>query len=245
MIRLTKKNEPLSKEELLPLLLEVKKGSLSARNEIIEHCLKFVVHIANRYSNTEIDSDDLFSIGVIGLTKGIEKYDVEKYGVQPFSTFIGKSIENEILMHFRKDKNKIRPISLEDCVNERHVSNGKDELRVEEILPCKEIESIEAIIRGEELKALHNAIKKLSEREQYIIKSYFGIGKLEELNQNHFYADTFGTNNPTIVQRLIAEKIHTSRSYVSRQISDIIEKLYYELTFNQTKGISKINKLEK
>ena len=113
-----------------------------------------------------------------------------------------------------RDKNKIKPISFEDCVNDICVNNGKDVIKMEDVLPSKEIDTVEAIIRGEEVEALHKAINKLSEREQYIIRKFYGIGKTEELDYNYYFADYFGTNNPTLVQREIAEKINTSRSYI-------------------------------
>lgn len=244
MITLTEKNEPLKKDELEKMLLLVKKGDQEARNIVIERCLRFVIHIVNRYNTSDIDPDDLFSIGVIGLVKGVDTYNVEKYGTKPFSTYIGRTIENEILMQIRRDKNKIRPISFEDCINDVCVNNGKDMLKLETVLQSKEIESIEAIIRGEEVEALHKAINKLSKREQYVIKSYFGIGDTRELNYDTFYGDYFGTNKPTLVQEAIAKKINTSRSYVSRLLADIIKKLYKELTY-EIENNCDINNFEK
>lgn len=229
MIKLTNKNEPLEKEELEELLWQVKKGSLSARNTVIEHCLKFVVHIVNRF-HTDYDPDDLFSIGVIGLTKGVEKYDIEKYGTKPFSTFVGRAIENEILMLLRKRKEIV--ISLGDRINDNQVSSGKDELLLEDILPSEEIDTLDALHRGEEIKALHRAISKLTKKEQYIIKSYFGIGDINNLDPRYFYSQSFGTNEQTLVQRQIGKNLNVSRSFVSRQIKDILEKLYNELSNN-------------
>jgi len=245
MITLTQKNEPLKKDELEKMLWRVKKGDLDARNIVAERCLKFVVHIANRYSKSDIDADDLFSIGAIGLVKGIETYDVEKYGVKPFSTYIGRTIENEILMQFRRDKNKIKPISFEDCVNDICVNNGKDVIKMQDVLPSKEIDTVEAIIRGEEVEALHKAINKLPEREQYIIRKFYGIGKTEELDYNYYFADYFGTNNPTLVQREIAEKINTSRSYISRLLAEAIKKLRKELSNNTEEKNINYNNLKK
>lgn len=232
MITLTEKNEPLDKDELEKMLILSNQGDEKARNIIVERCLKFVAHIVNRYHNSNIEADDLFSIGAIGLVKGVESYDVKKYGTKPFSTYIGRSIENEILMQIRRDKNKIKPISFEDCINDNCVNNGKDLLKIEDVLQSSEIDSIEAISRGEEVERVHKAINKLSKREQYIIRSYFGIGTTEDLDYKYFYADYFGTNNPTLVQKKIAENIGTSRSYISRLLADALKKLHKELKNN-------------
>ena len=230
MISLTEKNEPLEKEELEKMLKLANNGDQQARNIVIETCLKFVVHIASRYQTSDIELDDLFSIGVIGLVKGVDSYKVDKYGIKPFSTYIGRSIENEILMQIRRDKNKIRPLSFEDCINDTCIKNGKTELQLEDVLHSDEINTIDAIIRGEEVEALHKAISKLTKREQFIVKKYFGIGDVKDLSYEYYFDDYFGTNEPTLVQRQIAEHINTSRSYISRLLSNSIKKLYLELT---------------
>ena len=234
MITFTEKNEPLSKEELEKMLLLANQGNEKARNTIIEKCLKFVVHIATRYVSSENELDDLFSIGAIGLVKAVDTYDVAKYGTKPFSTYVGRAIENEILMHLRREKNKIRPISLDEPINEASVNNGKTELIVSDVLQSREIDTIEAIIRGEEVEALHKAISKLSPKEQYIVKNYFGIGEMKDLSYEYYFEDYFGTNNQSLVQRKIAENMNMSRSYVSRILSDVIKKIKNELENNKT-----------
>jgi DNA-directed RNA polymerase specialized sigma subunit len=76
---------------------------LEARNKLIEHNLRLVAHIVKKYSNMERESEDLISIGTIGLIKAIDTYDVSKGN--KLVTYASRCIENELLMLFRKEKN--------------------------------------------------------------------------------------------------------------------------------------------
>ena len=96
--------KPLSKDEeqkQIKLLLE---GNKTARNTLIEHNLRLVSHIAKKYNKT-FDNDDLISIGIIGLIKGIDSYSSDKN--TKLTTYCARCIDNEILMHFRKDRKSV------------------------------------------------------------------------------------------------------------------------------------------
>ena len=89
--------DPLSKEEEEKYVKEMLLGNKDARNKLIEHNLRLVAHIVKKYENKNISSDDLISIGTIGLIKGIDSYNKER-GVK-LTTYAAKCAENEILMH--------------------------------------------------------------------------------------------------------------------------------------------------
>ena len=89
--------EPLSQEEEKIYLQKMKQGDNNARNILIERNLRLVAHIAKKYSSTNIEQDDLISIGSIGLIKGINSFNIEKNF--KLATYIAKCIENEILMY--------------------------------------------------------------------------------------------------------------------------------------------------
>ena len=72
------------------------------RNILIERNLRLVAHIAKKYSSTNINKDDLISIGTIGLIKGINSYNSGK-GVR-LATYVAKCIDNEVLMYLRSAK---------------------------------------------------------------------------------------------------------------------------------------------
>ena len=94
--------EPLSAEEEKLYLERLCTGDEDARNILIEHNLRLVAHVCKKYSNSNVEQDDLISIGTIGLIKGINNFKPEK-GAR-LSTYVSRCIDNEILMHFRATK---------------------------------------------------------------------------------------------------------------------------------------------
>lgn len=94
--------EPLSNEEEKMYLEKMEKGDEEAKNILIERNLRLVAHISKKYSNTNIDQEDLISIGTIGLIKGINSYKINK-GTK-LSTYVSRCIDNEILMYLRATK---------------------------------------------------------------------------------------------------------------------------------------------
>ncbi|TCP65764.1 RNA polymerase sporulation-specific sigma factor [Baia soyae] len=88
--------QPLADQEEERCLKLMAKGDAEARNKLIEHNLRLVAHIVKKFENTGEDSEDLISIGTIGLIKAIESYQVGK-GTK-LATYAARCIENEILM---------------------------------------------------------------------------------------------------------------------------------------------------
>ena len=88
--------QPLSEEEENMYLERMAEGDKHARNRLIEHNLRLVAHIVKKFENTGEDSEDLISIGTIGLIKAIESYKKSK-GTK-LATYAARCIENEILM---------------------------------------------------------------------------------------------------------------------------------------------------
>ena len=97
--------QPLEETELKEYLIKYKNGDLAAKDRIIKHNLIFVKYVVNkRFSNTNYDIDDLRSIGIVGLIKAIDTFDVNKN--IKFTSYASKCIVNEILMFLRKNKNR-------------------------------------------------------------------------------------------------------------------------------------------
>ena len=69
---------PLSREEEDEALELASFGDEIAKNKLIEHNLRLVVFLAKKYENTNVDLEDLVSIGTIGLIKGINTYKMGK-----------------------------------------------------------------------------------------------------------------------------------------------------------------------
>lgn len=94
--------EPLTQEEEKIYLQKLADGDEDAKNILIERNLRLVAHVCKKYSNTNVDQEDLISIGTIGLIKGINSFDVSK-GAR-LSTYVSRCIDNEILMYLRSTK---------------------------------------------------------------------------------------------------------------------------------------------
>ena len=86
--------EPLSSEEEKEYIEKMKSGDEEARNILVERNLRLVAHISKKYSTTNIDQDDLISIGTIGLIKGINSFDSSK-NIR-LATYAARCIENAI-----------------------------------------------------------------------------------------------------------------------------------------------------
>ena len=94
--------EPLSKEEESIYIERWENGDEEARNILIERNLRLVAHVAKKYGWSNVDQDDLISIGTVGLIKGINSYESKK--ATKLSTYVSRCIDNEILMYLRSIK---------------------------------------------------------------------------------------------------------------------------------------------
>ena len=198
--------EPLSKEEEEKYIDLLLKGDKDARDKLIEHNLRLVAHITKKYENTNIDNDDLISIGTIGLIKGIDSYS-KKHGTK-ITTYCAKCIENEILMFFRSNKKNNNTISLDVPIG--YDKEGND-ITILDILKTPKPDYIEDIYIKDNIKLLSKYLNNLSKREKEIIIRRYGL-----------------FNNDEQTQKEIAKDLNISRSYVSRIEKRAITKILRE-----------------
>ena len=180
------------------------KGDEEARNILIERNLRLVAHVSKKYASTNIDQDELISIGTIGLIKGINSFNIEK-GAK-LSTYVSRCIDNEILMHLRATKK----IGAEVYLNEP-IGKDKDDnvVTLEEVLENNERNIEEEVDLKMKIKLLYEKMKSLlRDRERTIIELRFGLDGHKPKTQNE-----------------IASMMGISRSYVSRIETKAIEKL--------------------
>lgn len=90
---------PLSAEQEEICIQAMLRGDRQARETLIEHNLRLVAHIVKKYYASAADTDDLISIGTIGLIKGVSTFKPEK-NVR-LATYISRCIENSILTPMR------------------------------------------------------------------------------------------------------------------------------------------------
>jgi RNA polymerase sporulation-specific sigma factor len=200
--------QPLSPEEEQHYLDLLKKGDEEARNILIERNLRLVAHIVKKYSSTINDSDDLISIGTIGLIKAISTFNHEK-GTR-LATYAARCIENEILMHIRSNKKTQSEVSLQDPIG---VDRDGNEIALIDVIGNESESVVEEVELKMQVKRLYNKMKDvLKAREKMVLELRYGL-----LN---------GTGK---TQREIAKMLGISRSYVSRIEKKAIKKLGKEL----------------
>lgn len=202
--------DPLSEEEEIKAIQLTKAGDKDARNKLIEHNLRLVAHIVKKYENYKMDTDDLISIGTIGLIKGIDSFSLEK-GVK-LNTYAARCAENEILMFIRSNKKNINNISLNDSLG---FDKDGNEITFGEVLKDDIEDFSENIFRKDNIVLLKKYISVLTEREKDIIIMRYGLMNTDELTQKE-----------------IAKKLKISRSYVSRIEKRALIKILREFIRN-------------
>lgn len=198
---------PLSSEEEKELVAKLSEGDKSAREKLIEHNLRLVVYIAKKFESSNVDIDDLISVGTIGLIKAVNSFDGNKQ--IKLATYASRCIENEILMHLRKVVRTKSEMSLDEPLNvdwEGNVLLLSDVLGTESDVTCKDVEN------DEEKDILIKTFKQLPPRERQIVRLRFGL---------------LGAQKKT--QKEIADLLGISQSYISRLEKKVMKKLKKEL----------------
>ena len=183
-------------------------GNEDARNILIERNLRLVAHIAKKYATSNVEQDDLISIGTIGLIKGINSFNVSKGS--KLSTYVSRCIDNEILMHLRSTKK----LNSEVYLNEP-IGKDKDDnvVTLQEVLENSDRNIEDEVDLSMKIKLLYSKIKEvLKDRERTILELRFGLDGLKPKTQHE-----------------IAEMMGISRSYVSRIETKAIHKLSKEI----------------
>ncbi len=108
---------PLSQEEEGEMLRMLEEGESAeeVKAKLIEHNLRLVVYISRKFENTGVDSDDLISIGTIGLIKAINSFRTDKN--IKLATYASRCIENEILMYLRRTVKLKSEVSFDEPLN--------------------------------------------------------------------------------------------------------------------------------
>lgn len=195
--------KPLSAEKEKEFFAAYRAGDISARDKLVSHNMRLVVHMAKKYVGS-FDPDDIISVGAIGLLKAINSFEYSK-GTQ-FATYAAKCIENEILMTIRANKKNKVCVSMYTPIG---MDKDGNEISLIDTIESPE-EDVAVKIEKEAIYAeLRDILKKvLTERENQIICMRYGIGDVEILPQ-----------------REIAKKFNISRSYISRIEKKALQKL--------------------
>ena len=188
--------KPLTAKEEKECLERCRKGDTSARDELIEKNLRLVAYIVKKYAGIGKDSEDLISIGTIGLIKAIDSFDVDK-GIR-LATYASRCIDNELLMLLRSEKKQAKEVYLNESIGSDKEGN---EISLIDIIETSDEDVTDKVLLKEDLGKLYDYVETvLSDREKNIIYLRYGIPD--------------GSKEYT--QREIADIMGISRSYISR-----------------------------
>ena len=180
-----------------------------AKEKLIAHNLRLVVYIAKKFDNTKVGTEDLISIGTIGLMKAINTFDASKS--IKLATYAARCIENEILMYLRKNNKQKLEVSIDEPLN---VDWDGNELLLSDILGTDEDVIYRDLETQADLKLLHQALKTLNGREKMIIELRFGL---------------HSKDGEELTQKQVADLLGISQSYISRLEKKIMKRLHREM----------------
>ena len=194
---------PLTPEEEKALLARMADGDPAARDELITHNLRLVVYLAKKYEGSGVPSEDMVSIGTIGLIKAVNTFTPERS--IKLATYASRCIGNEILMYLRKSSNRRQEASIDEPLN---IDGDGNELLLSDVL------SSEADQVGQRLEqdSLRRSVEQLSPRERQIMELRFGL--LDGVERT---------------QKEVADAIGISQSYISRLEKRIIRQVREQL----------------
>ena len=198
---------PLTPEEEKALLARMADGDPAARDELITHNLRLVVYLAKKYEGSGVPSEDMVSIGTIGLIKAVNTFTPERS--IKLATYASRCIGNEILMYLRKSSNRRQEASIDEPLN---IDGDGNELLLSDILGSDENMVGQQLEQDAERAGLRRAVNSLSARERRIMELRFGL-----------------TDGVERTQKEAADALGISQSYISRLEKRIIQTLKLQL----------------
>ena len=205
---------PLKREEEQKIMLELADGNDEHKDLLVVHNLRLVVYIARKYECPTATTEDLVSIGTIGLMKAVNTFDYTKN--IKLATYASRCIENEILMYLRKAGNSKIELSFDEPLSTDWDGN---EMTLRDVLGTEPDEISQNIEYEDEKKLLRKIISNLPEKEKNIMNRRFGLNGCKALTQKQ-----------------LADELSISQSYISRLEKRIISNLRKE--FDKAQKIS-------
>ena len=197
--------EPLSNEEAIELLIKAKNNDIESRNKLIEHNIKLVIYIVKkRFSYTEYSRKELVSIGINGIFKAIQNFNINKR--INFSTYLTKAITTEILLYMRDDK-----------VNIKNVESIYEPLIIDEDILLIDILSSDIDLENDYInyviyRYIDELVVNLPDKKRNVIELYYGFN-----------------DNDKMIQEEVGNKLNISKQYVNKILIESIEILKRKL----------------
>lgn len=202
--------KPLSHGEEKLYLKRCKEGDQTARNMLIEHNMRLVAYVVKKYQCQEYDTEDLLSVGTIGLIKAVNTFDTDKGS--RLATYAARCVENEILMLLRAGKKRAREVSLFEPIG---TDKDGEAVNLVDVIEMENPRTIDQLILDQDIREMYEAFDTcLTESEKQVITMRYGLFREKEHTQ-----------------REVAGVLGISRSYVSRiekkaigKMRDVFEK---------------------
>ena len=198
---------PLSNDEESFLISKLEGGDRNVKSVLIERNLRLVVYIARKFENTGIGIEDLVSIGTIGLIKAVNTFDPNKK--IKLATYASRCIENEILMHLRRNNKTRLEVSFDEPLN---IDWDGNELLLSDVLGTENDIIYKYLEEEVDRKLLNIALQKLNGRERRIMELRFGL-----------------LDGAEKTQKEVADMLGISQSYISRLEKRILKRLKKEI----------------
>ena len=200
--------KPLSPKEEKECLERFRQGDQEARDPPVEHNLRLVAHVVKEYPGADHDTEDLLSVGTIGLIKAVNTFNADRGS--RLATYAARCVENEILMLLRANRKFSKEVSLFEPIG---VDRDGETVSLVDILEMDNRETLDTMIFKQDVKEMYAAIEScLTDTERKVVGMRYGLYRGKEHTQ-----------------REIAAMLGISRSYVSRIEKRAIEKIREEL----------------
>lgn len=204
--------KPLSAEEEAACIETFQKGShedaKKAKDILVIRNMRLVAHIVKKYQGAGEETEDLISIGTIGLIKAVETFDA---GKGRLATYACRCIENELLMMLRNRKKISKEVSLFESIGTDKEGN---EINLLDVMEGQQTDVVEYMTLLSNIRQMYDYMEKvLTDREKEILTLRYGLKSGKEMTQNE-----------------IGKRMGISRSYISRIEKKALQKLKNEFT---------------
>ena len=170
--------------------------------------MRLVAHIVKKYQGAGEETEDLISIGTIGLIKAVETFDA---GKGRLATYACRCIENELLMMLRNRKKISKEVSLFESIGTDKEGN---EINLLDVMEGQQTDVVEYMTLLSNIRQMYDYMEKvLTDREREILTLRYGLKSGKEMTQNE-----------------IGKRMGISRSYISRIEKKALQKLKNEFT---------------
>lgn len=162
---------PLTPAKERECLERLKEGDQEARRLLIEHNMRLVAHVVKKYQYTDYDTEDLLSVGTIGLIKAVNTFKPDRGS--RLATYAAKCVENEILMLLRSHKKYSREVSLYEPIG---VDKDGESIHLVDVIQMENEDVLEQMILDQDVRELYQAYKTcLNDNEKQVVRMRYGL----------------------------------------------------------------------